>query len=453
MGPRRCFYHVCPLTVTLAPHTMKILLYSLVLSSSVFAQRVAVPAFTGPKAAVVRKQLNAQLCQALECVQPEKVTKRKKPDWSAAKKQGVVGIIFGKVVKVKRGLALELSVVKKAGAPSKKVIPLVKGALNSQGVVDASDFVLSRVQVAKPKEVPEAAPPPEPAEEVASNPDPRPTSTTRPETVNREEVKSVIREPDEEEKPTKSTKAMGPTPPVLVFELKAELANRKYDYTDATSVELKRYDLSIFPAPAAHLEFYPLALVMKNALAGLGIEGGIALAPYLRSSLKTDGTDISYPTNTSRIDGSLTFRFVPFDFPVSFRVFAGIRRQAFILDPVNGVGLADLPNLRYFGLRFGAHIEIPIVVDRFLVFVHGAANPVLSSSEVIGPNYFVAGSNFGIEFGGGVGVGLTSFLQVRAGFTYNSYGLKFVPAPANKYVASGANDRYLVGSVGLQLTF
>ena len=60
---------------------------------------------------------------------------------------------------------------------------------------------------------------------------------------------------------------------------------------------------------------------------------------------------------------------------------------------------------------------------------------------------------FGLEGGGGIGVRVLSFLQLRAAFDFTRYGLTFITQPTDTYVAAGAADTYLGGKASVRLTF
>jgi hypothetical protein len=437
----------------LEPHryavvSMRIVLLLAVFSSSVLAQRVVFPIFSGPKAAIVRKQLTDQMCESLECLAATTSVKRGKPDFKAAKKQRVEFFVPGKIVKSRKQTTLQLVIFDAKGKTlSKKSFDLVKGALTLKSLTQAADFLSGKLQPKAPEpksatNAPEQVPDTEepvakPVAKTEKAPPQKPTQVA-------EAEQRVKIEPDENPSP----RLQSNKPPVVVADLSLELINRKFDYLEAQSAQLKRYDLPLYPAPAINVQFYPLALMRSDALAGLGLELGLSIAPYLRSR---PSIEESYPTSATRFDAALTFRAIPFSFPMEIRPFLGIRSQSFVISQVNNVGISDLPNLSFLGLRFGSHLEVPVVANVLSIFGHVALNPVLSSSEIIGSTYFKSGSNFGFDFGLGLGVWVLPILQIRAGFDFNSYSLNFNLSPEDVYVAKGAYDRYISGTVGLRL--
>lgn len=427
----------------------------LLLAPPAAAQRIAIPSFTGPGAANVRNQLVTAVCDTADCVTATKVVTANKPDWKKAKKESVLFFVTGNVSKKGKNFFLDLAVLNKAGPPvAKKTFPLDKGTLSAKNLQGAIDLMKGAFGAGGG--TPEVTPPPPPPDKTTPPPPPPDKTksggtTTPPPTKTEPEVKrEEPPPPPPEEKPKKPRGAKKPM--FLAVELGSDVLNRRLDYAQASTPNLRRYDLPLFPLPAAKLEVYPLALKRDDLLAGLGIEFNFAIAPFLKSRRQSSAD--AYPTTAMRIDGGFRFRLVPFKFPVAFVPFLGLRVQSFSVGALStGERLDGLPNINFVGLRAGLGVEIPIIEDLLLVFGRFAVIPVFSSGEIISAAFFPSGSAFGLEGAGGIGVQVLSFLQIRASFEFTQYGLSFKTNPTDTYVAQGATDRYLGANAAVRLQF
>lgn len=423
----------------------------LVLSAPALAQRIAVPSFTGPGAANVRNQLVTAVCDTADCVTATKVVTGGKPDWKKAKKESVLYFVTGNVSKRGKNLTLDLAVLNKAGPPvAKKSFPLEKaGTLSAKNLQAAIDVMRSAFGAAP---APEPTPTPPPPDRTAPPPPPTKTSPPPPPT----KTEPVKPEPEKEVPPPEEPPVAKPRgkkkPMLLAVELGSDVLNRRLDYTQASTPNLRRYDLPLFPLPGAKVEFYPLALMRDDLLAGLGVELNFAIAPFLKS--RRQSSPDAYPTTAMRIDGGFRFRLAPFSYPIAFTPYLGIRVQSFSVGALpSGERLDGLPNISFVGLRAGLALDIPIVENLLFVFGRFGVLPVFSSGEIISAAFFPNGSAFGLEGAGGVAVQLLPFMQLRASFEYTQYGMSFKTNATDTYVAEGATDRYLGGNAAVRLQF
>ena len=420
------------------------------------AQRVSFPSFTGPSAAGVRNQIVGAVCDTADCVPATKSTTANKPDWKKAKKESVQFFVTGSVTKRGKALSLDLFVYNKAGAPkAKKNFPLDKnGALSNKNLQGAMDLLTNAFGS-------RGAPPPEPKEEPvtpAVKENPKTTRPTEPPPPPRAEKSKPKPEPEQEPEargepepaPAKKGKYK---PSFLVIDVGFEVLNRKLEYSQVATSNLRRYDLNLYGQAALGAEFYPLALMRDDLLAGLGVEFGIAFAPWLQSRLASV-TD-AFPTSTTRIDAGLRFNIVPIkSFPLAITPYVGVRTQSFVVSPLSdGRRIDGLPNIGLIGLRVGLAVDVPVVPGWVNVFGRFGIMPAFGAGEIISPAFFPSGSAFGLEANAGVGVRVLPFLQVRGSFEFARYNFTFNTQPTDTYVAAGAGDGYTGGKIALRLSF
>jgi hypothetical protein len=436
---------------------MKILTPVLVtlLSAPALAERISIADFSGPGAAGVRNQLVSAVCDTADCIAPAKATTKGKPDWKKAKKASVNFVVTGTVVKKGKAQSLELQVFDKNGSTSRKSYALEKnGTLSAKHLQSAIDQMQSAFGAggsdtpAVPPPTTSTKPPPTgtgaaTATATTTPPPPPPTKTepTEPEPT-----------PEPVKPAKKSSKKGGPM--FLAVEAGVSLLSRKLDYVQAATPNLRRYELPFpFPQIDVRAEFYPLALVRDDALAGLGVDFAIGLAPYLKS--RRQSSPESYPTSTTRITGGLRYRWMPFEkYAAAFIPMLGINVRSFTVGAASdGTTLDGLPNVSFVGLRAGLGLELPILTDFLYFFGRFTIIPCFSSGQLISSAYFPNGSTLGLDFNAGLGVKVLSFLSFRAAFEFEQYSSKFTTQPTDTYVAEGSIDRYMGVSLAARFEF
>lgn len=417
------------------------------------AERISFADFTGPGAAGVRNQLVTAVCDTADCIAAGKTTTKNKPDWKKAKKAQVKFVITGAVVKKGKGKALDLQVFDKAGpAKARRTLPLEKsGTLSAKNLQAAIELMQGAFGDTGAPEKPAPPPPPPPVTKPPPDAPPAPAVTTK-----EPEKPPPAREPEPTPEPEKPKKKPGKAGPLfLAFEVGTSLLTRRLDYVQAATPNLRRYELPFFPQIDARLEFYPLALVKDDALAPLGVDFALGLAPYLKS--RRQSSPDAYPTSTMHIAGGVRYRWTPFEkYKAAFIPLLGVNVRSFTVGPAaDGTRLDGLPNVSFVGLRAGLGLELPIpVLDDLLTFFgHFCVNPAFSSGELVSSAFFPNGSTLGLEARAGVDVRLVGFLHVRVAFELEQYGSSFTTQPTDTFVAAGSLDRYLGLSAALRFQF
>lgn len=427
---------------------MRALLWvALLASAPALAQRIGVVPFGGPNGTVVRNQLISAVCDTADCVNTGKVTTANKPDWKKAKKEALQFFVTGTIVKKGKAQTLTLEVLSKPGAPKmKKTFPVAADGLAAktlQSAIDALKGAFGSAQTPDPAPV-------EPSPAVKTTPtEPTKTGGTEPARV---EPKKTDPAPDPEPEPARPSTAARRIPFIAV-EAGVDLLNRSFSYVQPVT-NLRRYGVPLFPLAMAKVEFYPLALSRQDLLGGLGLEASFSFAPWLRSRRESTMDDL-YPTSTMRIDAGLAWRIMPVQsLNFSLIPLVGIRSHSFTVAPnAMGTRLDLLPNLSYLGLKAGLGFEVGVADDFFFIFGRFAVIPVFNSGEIISAAFFPNGSNLGLDGSLGVGVALLKSLQIRAAFDFNRYGLTFKTEPTDAFVAQGAVDQYVGGTVSLRFQY
>ncbi|MCU0697268.1 MAG: hypothetical protein MUC96_12140 [Myxococcaceae bacterium] len=423
-----------------------LLCVALVAAAPALAQRIGVAPFTGPNAATVRNQLVTAICDTADCVNSAKVTTANKPDWKKAKKEAVQFFVTGAVAKKGKALSLTLEVSNKPGAPKlRKSFPLGADGLAAKTLQQAIDALKGAFGGAASTVEPEDTTPPVKAEPGPA--EPRPAAVTSPTTP-------PPAPPGPAAEATPAPAPNGPRRiPFIAGELGIDLLNRSFSYVQPVT-NLRRYGLPLFPMASAKLEFYPLALSRQDVLGGLGLELSVGFAPWLRSRRESAMDDV-YPTSTLRFDGGLAWRIMPSQsLNLAIIPLVGVRYHTFTVAPnAAGTRLDLLPNLAYVGLKAGLGFELGLVNDLLTLFGRFAVVPVFSSGEIISPAFFQRGSNLGLDGQFGVGVRLLGPVQLRAAFDFTRYGLTFQTEATDAFVAQGAVDQYLGGTVALRFAY
>ena len=431
-----------------------VLLSSVLVGTPALAQRICVVPFTGPGAPQVRNQIIASVCDTANCVAPAKATTANKPDWKKAKRESIAFFVSGVVAKKGKATTLTLQVMLKPGKPKlTKAYPLENGDLSPKNLAAANAALKEAFGVGvggeekTPEVEPRTTPLPKQTEPVAT----REPDRAKPSVEPARSTDDTLRDTPDTEVPMVEKKKER-RQYVIAAELGADILSRSYGYVNPTTTNLRRYD-TFFAMPTARIELFPIALATSGVLGGLGLEGQVSLATWLKSGRAN--TAEAYPTNTMRIDAGLLWRIMPSSsMGLAFYPIVGIRLHSFNVNAAaDGTRLDGLPNLNYFGLRAGLGIDVPLANNAVVIFARFVAIPVFASGEVISAAFFKTGSNFGLEGKAGVGIRIVNHLQVRLAFDFTRYGMTFTTTPTDTYIAAGAVDQYLGGTASLRFEY
>lgn len=307
-----------------------------------------------------------------------------------------------------------------------------------------------------------ALPLPGDAPSVAANPDPAPPKAEPAPSVappaaaeaaptpapSRPKPKSaaVATAPAPEPAPTARTPSPPDTPPsealLLDASIGASSVMRFLSYSDDLFSALPGYQLPGSPAGSLRVDAYPGAR-RGGALSRLGLTVSAEQSFLLRSGTRGGP---SFSTNAQRITFGLLGR-LPVS-AVELTLNAAYGWQEFSIDGEGEPGRPVLPNVTYRFLRAGAGVRAG-VTPRIAVLGNAAYLHILDSGQIATSAYFPRLSVGGVEAGVGAAWQFSSPWEVRVGVDYRRYFFSMHPEPGDPFIAGGALDQYLVGTLAL----
>jgi hypothetical protein len=217
--------------------------------------------------------------------------------------------------------------------------------------------------------------------------------------------------------------------------------NRSLTWKDDIFTRMPKYVLPMGPAIAVEAEFFPLALVTKGALAGLGIEGAFENAVGISSTDKTTG-DI-YTTSAMRFRAGAVFA-APIDrFTLSGHAGWSMQSYGFSATSTGATPVArvNIPNVRYGTVRAGVGAGVSIIKP-LSVELGAAYQIVLSSGEIGSASYFKNAQVGGADFTVSVAYRIIPNLEARLTGEYQRYWYALKPSPGDPWIVGGALDEY-----------
>ena len=428
--------------------------------------RIAVAPVNGDRGGAVTKQLRSLLCADFECVPYSRVRTGGRLDFKKAGALGVAGILVGTATTSRRGKFLELALLRRSLRPAWKAsYPLVKaGTLGRDAARDLSLDVADQLEgprpPAPPAEPPPLAAPPPPAAAPpvavappAAAPPAAPSAAAKPEPEPAVAAPELAAAPRQPAKPA-AAPAEGPPParrppPTVGVEAGVALAQRTLSYQGVPAGNpLRGLKANLVVSPAFRLELYPLALLTRGALAGLGLFGDYAFSVGLTTQDPSGGADHS--TSFSRLGAGLLWRVEPVS-GSRFALIPAVSYQA-LKFTVGGAPIAGLPDTDLSGFKAGLDAEIPL--GGAVAILLGAGYVYWSTAaELVGDAFFRSGSAYALEADAGVSVGLGGAFSLRLLGDYSGTQYSLEPSPGGTYQATGASDRYLGGRAMLRAQF
>jgi hypothetical protein len=226
--------------------------------------------------------------------------------------------------------------------------------------------------------------------------------------------------------------------PVLDIAAGAALFTRDFTYKDDLYQTLQGYSLGSAVAPAVELTWSPL-------FGGRGyLTGHIAMSVGLQSK---DQSGTSFPTQALAWGAGLGYRFL-----IGEKSHVGIEarfeRQGFTISGTASNPKPAIPDVGYSAVAGGLDLRFSLFGPVSLL--GGASYRYLFAVGEIGSAaWFPRQTSQGIDAHVGLGVELGRSFEIRLIGALQRYGFSFHPEPGDPYVAGGATDTYLSGSMWL----
>jgi hypothetical protein len=262
------------------------------------APKITIAPITGDKKSQVGSQISGALCRTYTCVPSSRVFSKKKPDWNKIKSAQVSGLLVGGVAKAKsgKGKEVQLSWLSKPGkADQSWSFPLTSsGKLTSSSIQTLSKDVGSLASgggeagVGAVGAIAAGTSAAAPGDTLASTP-----PTTGPGAAGAAAVGAAAAEPlplpVTPTPPAPGEKSLADTPVAVdaganqgvdlprhqwrfAVEIGSDFLNRNLSYGNVgTGSTLRPYSASIFFAPHARLELFPIAFFSDGLFSGIGL--------------------------------------------------------------------------------------------------------------------------------------------------------------------------------------
>jgi len=233
--------------------------------------------------------------------------------------------------------------------------------------------------------------------------------------------------------------ATAPSP--LWVAVGGSLFSRDFSYTDDLFFALRPYQLPLGFAARIAARWYPGAHVTSDFIAHLGVDVSFGGAIGLRSRQR-DGT--TFPTESIDFRAGLDAR-IPLD-PIELGVGISYGMHTFALGAADDGNAAQLPNVEYQFVRPALRARADLGAG---IFVEGAFGWRFLTGTGGLSTWFPRSSGQGLDVGGYVGWESDLGIGARAGFELQRYFFSMNPEPGDPYIAGGAADQFLAGTVEL----
>jgi hypothetical protein len=229
----------------------------------------------------------------------------------------------------------------------------------------------------------------------------------------------------------------------LDAQLGLQFFGRHLTFNDDLFQQLRPYDLTVAPALAGALEWYPGAHFSDGPASwfGLRLSGEYAVGISSRDSQ-------GHAHDTTAYGYSAGVRVRQLLGPADLGVVLAYGRQSFTVADTQANGVEGIPGVTYDFLRGGLSARVDLF-SRFALTAHGAWLLILATGEIGSASYFPRSNAGGVEAGLGAAVAVRSGLEVRLSADWRRYFFAMNPMRDDPYIAGGAVDQYLSATVGV----
>lgn len=204
------------------------------------------------------------------------------------------------------------------------------------------------------------------------------------------------------------------------------------------------------PAPSASLELYPGAFFTSGIGAHFGIAGSFNYLVGLSSKIKDSTDGVKYPTTSMQLRASLVGR-IPLGL-LDLQIGVGYSLQTFSIAPASAAARPNIPDVSFGGIRpsLGATLHLTKI---FHLHFGGGYSVLLSKGEFGSSTYFPRSTGGGVDTWVGVSVRPVSHFEIRLQGDYSRYFFSMNPEVGDPYIAGGALDQYLSGTISANVVF
>ena len=228
----------------------------------------------------------------------------------------------------------------------------------------------------------------------------------------------------------------------LMLALGMSLQSRDFSYNEDALQNLRPYELAGAPAVSGELRWYPAGHFVDGILAHIGIEGRLRYLVGVTSE-DSEGTE-QFNTSSSDIFGGLRGR-LPFGTHEA-GLALGFGHHNFTVELPEG-GPA-LPGVGYTYLRAGLDARFTLPAN-FNIYLGGAWRQPLSTGEIGDEEWFPNASQGGLDAQLALGWSFLTGFEARLGAEYTRYFFSLNPEVDDAFVAGGALDQYIAGTIDL----
>jgi len=260
-------------------------------------------------------------------------------------------------------------------------------------------------------------------------------------------------EPKKEPAPEKSKskrKKKSEGPAAVDIEADFRIVRRTLEYNDDLDGDLRNYELKAGPGVALKFQYFPGA----HFTDGLGAQFGIDFEwerVFKFDSKRDDGA--SFPTQSQQFLIGLRWRYPTGRWEPFVVADYGVHNFEFGISgpPVPGEdNTAGVPGVRYEFFRIGGGFRVALGKnDTFILGANIALRGVFKVGGIGTYAWFPEAKANGMDLGLVFGFALPLGFEIRIGGDYRRYWFDLNPvAPDPPYVAGGALDQYLAGTIG-----
>ena len=260
-------------------------------------------------------------------------------------------------------------------------------------------------------------------------------------------------EPKKEPAPEKSKskrKKKSEGPAAVDIEADFRIVRRTLEYNDDLDGDLRNYELKAGPGVALKFQYFPGA----HFTDGLGAQFGIDFEwerVFKFDSKRDDGA--SFPTQSQQFLIGLRWRYPTGRWEPFVVADYGVHNFEFGVSgpPVPGEdNTAGVPGVRYEFFRIGGGFRVALGKnDTFILGANIALRGVFKVGGIGTYAWFPEAKANGMDLGLVFGFALPLGFEIRIGGDYRRYWFDLNPvAPDPPYVAGGALDQYLAGTIG-----